>query len=850
MSTIYVSATAANGIPAGNDTTGDGSRERPWATIDKANAVAANGDTVLLNDGVYSPAKTLVISNSVTWLPVTDYGATIRGVSGQSRVIGISEDNGGTVTFGKIIIDGINANAALITVNDQATAYTLHLDGTKLVNPVSYGIQGVSTGTHAHLDLENVQFSGSTALSMINVQALIEGSVSITGGTVNLPGVARSGFGGIATINADGNDVPVVISGVTANLNAAGASGIYYGIRLTDVAHPLIEHNDITQTGTTSDQIGTTILVTVDPDTPYDASNGVIRYNTLRNFIDGDASKLILVGADSDPGAIARNHVNNYQIYGNTGIGDTGSEGSKLHGILVGWQNGAQVYDNSMDYTDLAYVLKGMSGETLVFDNTDTHTSGKSLYQKGGTGVQFLYNTSYQDGGYNPDIINIGDLSDSAYNASNATIIGNTVAFTGTPDSFLAVSPGSSTTSIAGNEYYAAAGNASSAWLYKGTSYKTIDAWKAAAESSATYGPGATIGQGAILGAVSVSGQELKLIGMVNGVQTYYIDFVTGTASQATFAIGNLGAEGAATISGLVDADLTGNGSASLSGTGLVDRSYGPLAGGDVLTFSVSYDGLSALGGMALHVYGNYTNTRPIDIIFGGAIPVAPSTGNDTISATDQDNTIYALAGNDTVNGAEGDDTVWAGAGDDRIIGGAGDDWISGEGGTDTAVFSAAREDVTVSRGADGSIVVTSSEGTDTLIDVEFFTFAGTTFTPAELTASRLALSGPLTQAEGNSGSTAFAYTVTRTGDLSGTSTAQWSVTGSGSNAANAADFGGTLPSGTVSFAAGEASKTITVSVAGDALAETDETFTLTLASPSSGTTITTATATGTIQND
>ncbi|WP_375781797.1 Calx-beta domain-containing protein, partial [Microcystis aeruginosa] len=64
-------------------------------------------------------------------------------------------------------------------------------------------------------------------------------------------------------------------------------------------------------------------------------------------------------------------------------------------------------------------------------------------------------------------------------------------------------------------------------------------------------------------------------------------------------------------------------------------------------------------------------------------------------------------------------------------------------------------------------------------------------------------------------------------------------------------DFvGGVLPSGVVSFAAGETSKVITVNVQGDTTVEPDENFTVTLSNATNGTTITTATATGTIEND
>ncbi|WP_019500309.1 beta strand repeat-containing protein [Pseudanabaena sp. PCC 6802] len=105
------------------------------------------------------------------------------------------------------------------------------------------------------------------------------------------------------------------------------------------------------------------------------------------------------------------------------------------------------------------------------------------------------------------------------------------------------------------------------------------------------------------------------------------------------------------------------------------------------------------------------------------------------------------------------------------------------------------------------------------------------------------------TQTEGNSGTKAFTFTVNRTGDASGTASAAWTVAGSGANPANATDFGGTFPTGTVNFAANETSKTITVNVSGDTTVEPNENFTVTLSNPS-GANITTATATGTIQND
>jgi hypothetical protein len=101
---------------------------------------------------------------------------------------------------------------------------------------------------------------------------------------------------------------------------------------------------------------------------------------------------------------------------------------------------------------------------------------------------------------------------------------------------------------------------------------------------------------------------------------------------------------------------------------------------------------------------------------------------------------------------------------------------------------------------------------------------------------------------EGAAGSTDFTFTVTRSGNTTAADTVDYAVSGAG---AGADDFtGGVYPSGTVSFAAGETSKIVTVQVAGDGDYEADEGFTVTLSNPSIGSTITTASASGTITND
>jgi hypothetical protein len=105
-------------------------------------------------------------------------------------------------------------------------------------------------------------------------------------------------------------------------------------------------------------------------------------------------------------------------------------------------------------------------------------------------------------------------------------------------------------------------------------------------------------------------------------------------------------------------------------------------------------------------------------------------------------------------------------------------------------------------------------------------------------------------QAEGNSSFTPFSFNVSRQGDLSTSCSIDWSVTGTGSSPAQPGDFqAGSFPAGSLSFAANEASKTITINVVGDTDLEPNKLFRVSLANPV-GTTIATASATGTIRND
>jgi hypothetical protein len=146
----------------------------------------------------------------------------------------------------------------------------------------------------------------------------------------------------------------------------------------------------------------------------------------------------------------------------------------------------------------------------------------------------------------------------------------------------------------------------------------------------------------------------------------------------------------------------------------------------------------------------------------------------------------------------------------------------------DSTVESSEAMSVTLS-GATGGAAIGTATGTGTIDDND-------TVSPANLAI------GSASVTEGGT----LSFTVTRSGNTGIAASASYAT--SSGTATSGSDF--TAATGTVSFAASETTKTITVATTDDSTVESAETMTVTLSSPGSNTTITTATSTGTINDN
>ena len=80
-------------------------------------------------------------------------------------------------------------------------------------------------------------------------------------------------------------------------------------------------------------------------------------------------------------------------------------------------------------------------------------------------------------------------------------------------------------------------------------------------------------------------------------------------------------------------------------------------------------------------------------------------------------------SGRNEISGLDGDDLIFGYSGRDHLRGGAGNDTIDGGADTDYAYFSGQSSAYTVTRTDNRAVTITGADGTDELINVEFFVF-------------------------------------------------------------------------------------------------------------------------------
>lgn len=108
--------------------------------------------------------------------------------------------------------------------------------------------------------------------------------------------------------------------------------------------------------------------------------------------------------------------------------------------------------------------------------------------------------------------------------------------------------------------------------------------------------------------------------------------------------------------------------------------------------------------------------------------------GKDLMVGLGGGDIMYGGNNNDELFGGGGHDQIYGGNGADRMAGGAGNDYINGEGGAhDRVLFDASFTSCTITGNPGNRTISCPLEGTDHVLNVEKYVFAGVEYLDADL---------------------------------------------------------------------------------------------------------------------
>ena len=162
-------------------------------------------------------------------------------------------------------------------------------------------------------------------------------------------------------------------------------------------------------------------------------------------------------------------------------------------------------------------------------------------------------------------------------------------------------------------------------------------------------------------------------------------------------------------------------------GTGLIQLHSGSATGTVIESFAAASSNRLALSGNTLTIDPTNTlanNTHYFITFESGSVKDLAGNNYAGVSCYDFTTVSSETNGDDSIKGTGSDDVINALAGNDSIYGSLGNDRIDGGTGNDTVLYDFNKNAITeVGQSSDGTLMIKSAEGTDTLLNIENLSF-------------------------------------------------------------------------------------------------------------------------------
>jgi len=374
MTNRYVSNSTANGWAVGSDSGAGTSAAAPWLTLEYAISNMTAGDTVIVNDGVYTHASAFFLVNKYGTIRPLNYRAVILLANGaQTNVVELTAAGANTLSFNNFVIDGQATSTYCVQCTGTGSA-TYNLDG-------CWFRDGVNDGYYQYLAKNIVSFVGCKATGAMAYSGIRlinhtdpAARIVIDGLELDMTAQAQASGGGVY-LQANAAGPSALVRNVFGNV-ASTANCAPIHIRNYKVVVEGDGKRRISRSGS-----GSGPLVWINPYNYIKAPNPVIRRIVGDNNSSAATGYLIMVGTDT-PDETANNCCDDPII---TECDVNGHGIASAHGIVVCWQRPGSVTRNRIRGARYSLLQKGC-GSTIVKACTAT---GTALACAGASGPNF-----------------------------------------------------------------------------------------------------------------------------------------------------------------------------------------------------------------------------------------------------------------------------------------------------------------------------------------------------------------------------------------------------------------------------------------------------------------------------
>lgn len=681
-----------------------------FATIQSAVDAAADGDEVLIADGLYAEdigihGKSVTLTGAQAAAPVpmaldlpAPAGVTIAGQISTSGLMGADD----VLRFANLTIDAAGRQYGLYMLNSAAdvpgvNGGTIALDTVTVRNAAAQGL------FYAHPD------NGANPLDPDTV-----GTVSILNSVFEMNGEVWSGARGHGHVNLFGFNGNLTVEGTSfTSSDALGISNFRGGS--VGSAGPVSADKALSvsgiRTGTKGEGgypgAGELVLKDITVDGKF--SSDVLSFYDIGSFagitIEGvtvTAEALwALVNFDSVSGPI--------DLSGVTGTNTGPGRISELQGLAT---------DDRLTGTDGADLLFGRGGADTLLGG-----DGDDLFVYA-TPAQFAEGESI-DGGAGTDTV--------LFTGTGTLVLG--AGITGVEQAAVTNAGGAGLDASALTDGITLQGGAGNDTLTGGAGADTIlggDGDDLVVYAGGTLAAADEIDGGSGSDTISFTGSEGTLVlgSAVAGIEAVLTGTSGDTGIDASASASGLwigGGAGNNTLTGSAHADTIAGG----AGDDLLDGGEGNDlleggAGGDTLTGGAGDDTLDGGEGFDTADYSAATAGVFANLLLGTAF--GTGIGNDTLTGIEAlkggsgNDALVAGNGGHLLDGGAGDDTLTGGTGNDTLVAGAGNDAVHGGGGTDTVVLAGNWADYTITQSG-GVTTLANGLNTVTVTGTELFEF-------------------------------------------------------------------------------------------------------------------------------